>query len=243
MTTVPISQDVRRAPRAVMHQTWSQIVWCHWPIAADAVAAVLPPGLVPELFDGTAWIGLIPFSMSELRLPGRLAPISALAGVGAFGEVNVRTYVIGPDGRSGVWFCTLDADRLLAVLTARVCFGLPYRRARTELVATPEVRHWTSRRRGDGRRAELRAVVAPEPPRPAAPGLETFLIERYALYTSWHGRLARGELTHEPWRVRAAHVKHLVTETVESAGFTPSAEPHVLVGEPVHVTVHPLRLL
>ena len=137
-----------------MRQRWSDIVWCHWPVPVEAVASILPPGLTPETFDGSAWIGLIPFAMSDLRLPGPLAPLSRLLGVGSFGEVNVRTYVTGPDGRTGVWFCTLDADRFLAVATARVAFGLPYRRASTHLEKSSTELAWTSQRRGDGRRAD-----------------------------------------------------------------------------------------
>lgn len=41
--------------------------------------------------------------------------------------MNVRTYVTGPDGERGIWFFTLEADRLAAVLGARLMYGLPYR--------------------------------------------------------------------------------------------------------------------
>jgi len=223
-----------------MRQRWSDIVWCHWPVPVEAVASILPPGLTPETFDGSAWIGLIPFAMSDLRLPGPLAPLSRLLGVGSFGEVNVRTYVTGPDGRTGVWFCTLDADRFLAVATARVAFGLPYRRASTHLEKSSTELAWTSQRRGDGRRAELSVTVADGPSRPASDGLEKFLVERYALYAWWHGRLVRGTLSHQPWRVRSATLLHLDHSTVAAAGVDVDGSPHLLAGEPVDVSVRPL---
>lgn len=224
---------------AIMRQTWSDIIWCHWPVPAAQVAAVLPPGLEPELFDQSAWVGLIPFAMSDLRLPGSLAQLSRLAGVGSFGEVNVRTYVTGPDGRSGVWFCTLDADRLLATVSARLAFGLPYRWARTSLHRDSTSITWRSRRRGDKVRAEVSVIPGPGPSRPAATGLEQFLVERYALYSLWHGHLVRGTLSHQPWTIRPAQLTYLCSETVTAAGFTVSGSPHLLVGDPVHVTVHP----
>ena len=74
-----------------MIQTWSHIIWAHWPVDPSVVASLLPPGLTPETFDGAAWVGLIPFQMSELRLPGALSGLTSLVGVRSFGEVNVRT--------------------------------------------------------------------------------------------------------------------------------------------------------
>ncbi len=100
-------------------------MWCHWPVSPDQVQALLPKGLEPDLFEGSAWVGLIPFVMKDLRLPGPLGVLSKFVRVDRFGEVNVRTYVKGPDGRTGVWFCTLDSDRWLAVKTANIFFGLP----------------------------------------------------------------------------------------------------------------------
>ena len=114
-----------------MRQIWANIVWCHWPVDPAQVAAVLPAGLTPELFDGQAWVGLIPFSMERLRPVGPFGFVTRWLRSSDFGEVNVRTYVTGPDGQTGVWFCTLDADSVAAVATANAAFGLPYRVATT----------------------------------------------------------------------------------------------------------------
>lgn len=229
------------ARRAILRQEWHDIVWCHWPIDPAQVQSLLPEGLTPHLFDGRAWVGLIPFSMRDLRLAGPLGPLSRLARVGNFGEVNVRTYVQGPDGKTGVWFCTLDADQWLSVRVANIAFGLPYRYASTELRRDGDTVTWRSQRRGDGARSEL--VVQPSgiESEAAAVGLEAFLVERYALYTQAFGRLWRGELSHEPWRVRPAQLQHVGIDTVTSAGFLVEGEPHVMVGDPVDVTIYPLR--
>jgi uncharacterized protein YqjF (DUF2071 family) len=179
--------------------------------------------------------------MRDLRLAGPLGPLSRLAGVGNFGEVNVRTYVQGPDGKTGVWFCTLDADQWLSVRVANLAFGLPYRYASTELRRDGDTMTWHSQRRGDGARSELVVRPSTDESQTATSGLETFLVERYALYTHAFGRLWRGELSHEPWRVRPAQLLTVVTETVTAAGFVVEAEPHVMVGDPVDVTIYPLR--
>ena len=224
-----------------MRQIWANIVWCHWPVDPAQVAAVLPAGLTPELFDGQAWVGLIPFSMERLRPVGPFGFVTRWLRSSDFGEVNVRTYVTGPDGQTGVWFCTLDADSVAAVAMANAAFGLPYRVATTNYTERDGVRRWRSTRRRDGAHAALTVTAATESPRPAAPGLEAFLFERYALYTRWHGRILRGELSHEPWRVRPATLDECVHDTVDRAGFRVDGDPHVFVGEPVNVTVYPMR--
>jgi len=224
-----------------MRQIWANIVWCHWSVDPAQVAAVLPAGLTPELFDGQAWVGLIPFSMEQLRPVGPFGFVTRWLRSSDFGEVNVRTYVTGPDGQTGVWFCTLDADSVAAVATANAAFGLPYRVATTNYTERDGVRRWRSARRRDGAHAALTVTAATESPRPAAPGLEAFLFERYALYTRWHGRILRGELSHEPWRVRPATLDECVHDTVDRAGFRVDGDPHVFVGEPVNVTVYPMR--
>jgi len=224
-----------------MRQIWANIVWCHWPVDPAQVAAVLPAGLTPELFDGQAWVGLIPFSMERLRPVGPFGFVTRWLRSSDFGEVNVRTYVTGPDGQTGVWFCTLDADSVAAVAMANAAFGLPYRVATTNYTERDGVRRWRSARRRDGAHAALTVTAATESPRPAAPGLEAFLFERYALYTRWHGRILRGELSHEPWRVRPATLDECVHDTVDRAGFRVDGDPHVFVGEPVNVTVYPMR--
>lgn len=227
--------------RALLRQEWRNIVWCHWPVEPTQVERLLPPGLTPHFFEGQAWVGLIPFTMHDLRLAGPLGPLSRRAGIGNFGEINVRTYVQGPDGKTGVWFCTLDADQWLSVRVANLAFGLPYRYAATHLQLDEDTVAWKSQRRGDGARSELIVRPADEASHLAAAGLEAFLVERYALYTHAFGRLWRGELVHEPWRVRSAELRQVDTETVRAAGFIVDGEPHVMVGETVDVTVYPLR--
>lgn len=156
-------------------------------------------------------------------------------------EVNVRTYVKGPDGKTGVWFCTLDSDDWLAVKTANIAFGLPYRIAKTRFEQTHETMNWTSERKSDLAKVELVVRKTVGLSRDAEPGLEQFLVERYALYTLRRGKLLRGRLEHERWKVKNASLEHVVHETVDSEGIIVSSGAHVLIGEPVEVTVYPLR--
>jgi len=117
--------DARPRVRAFMHQRWHDLLFAHWPVPAPAIASRLPAGLELDTFEGRAWLGVVPFRMSGVRLAG----LPPLPGAGAFPELNLRTYVRRGDVR-GVWFFSLDAASRLAVEAARLGFGLPYFHAR-----------------------------------------------------------------------------------------------------------------
>lgn len=112
-----------------MAMTWEDVLFLHWPVPPEALAGFIPPPLRLDTFDGQAWLGVVPFRMSGIHLRG-LPPIP---GTAAFPEINVRTYAVAPDGRTGVWFFSLDATSRLAVRAARVWFGLPYFDARIRI--------------------------------------------------------------------------------------------------------------
>ncbi|MBV9096410.1 MAG: DUF2071 domain-containing protein, partial [Frankiaceae bacterium] len=102
----------------VMRHRWHSISFLHWRYDVDDVQRHLPDGLTVEPWDGDAWIGLVPF---EMHLGGPAGPRML-----RFPETNVRTYVVGPDGRPGVWFFSLDAASASAVVAARASWQLPY---------------------------------------------------------------------------------------------------------------------
>ena len=75
---------------------WHDLAFLHRPVRAALLRAHLPPGLELDTFDGSAWVALVPFEM-RVGLFG-VPPLPYLT---VFPETNVRTYVIGPDGRTG----------------------------------------------------------------------------------------------------------------------------------------------
>src|SRR5262249_23552411 len=105
-----------------MRQSWIDLTFLHWRIDPQIVRPLVPGSLELDLCDGSAWIGLVPFYIIGLTLPH--AP--AVPWLSHFAETNVRTYVVDPNGRRGVWFFSLDAARLAAVAGARAAFALPY---------------------------------------------------------------------------------------------------------------------
>ena len=104
-----------------MKQGWYDLVYVHFEYPADIVQQMLPEGLQVDTYDGKAWVGLIPFSMRGIGVP-RLPSIPYL---GSFPEVNVRTYVVR-NGVPGVWFFSLDINRILPTVVARTTYKLPY---------------------------------------------------------------------------------------------------------------------
>jgi hypothetical protein len=115
--TCPFTVD-----RPVMRQRWERLTFLHWPFEAADVQRLLPDGLDIETYDSAAWVGLVPFYMRVATPGGQRVPW-----VSNFCETNVRTYVRDHAGRSGIWFFSLDASRLGAVVTARApSYRLPY---------------------------------------------------------------------------------------------------------------------
>jgi uncharacterized protein YqjF (DUF2071 family) len=200
--------------RAVMHQRWENLLFLHWSVEPDLIQRTLPPGLHADTFDGTGWLGLVPFAMRG----GRPTGLPAVAPISNFLELNVRTYVHDDRGVPGVWFYSLDCNQSLAVLIARIFFGLPYQHAKMQADFGPVIDYRSTRR---GTSDEARFVWRPQgPARTAAPGhLEFFLLERYHLYSCRTGQLFRGAVAHQPYEVREAHVDQFSTIPATLAGF------------------------
>src|SRR5882672_4339622 len=189
-----------------MRMTWSELLFAHWPVDAAQVRRRLPRGLELDTFDGRAWLGVVPFQMSDVALRGW----PALPGLSRFPELNVRTYVTR-GAKPGVWFFSLDAASALAVAVAKKWFYLPYFRARMRCAAQGDVVDYASERTHRGAPpAQFRARYGPvSAARHAERGtLEHWLIERYCLYTATpSGRILRGEIDHAPWSLHDARAE------------------------------------
>jgi uncharacterized protein len=190
----------------VMRQTWDRLLFAHWPVAFDALRPLVPATLEIDRYESEAWLGVVPFLMSNVR-PRALPAVPWLS---AFPELNVRTYVtIG--GKAGVYFFSLDAGNPLAVEIARRWFHLPYFRARFSISQAGERMSYRAlRTHSSASIAELDASYRPTGPVYASvPGsLDAFLTERYCLYTTERdGLLLRGEIHHAPWPLQPAEAE------------------------------------
>lgn len=182
-----------------MVQIWHDLLFAHWPISPEVMRQHVPPELPLDIFDGQAWIGIVPFHMSNVR--PRWVP--ALPGLSRFPELNVRTYVVLNE-KPGVYFFSLDAASLPAVWAARAVYHLPYFHARMCVnVAGDKVIYSSRRHSGHAELAAEYHPVAPVRIRERS-SLEYWLSERYCLYTVHRGRVYRGEIHHLPWPLQDA---------------------------------------
>ena len=197
---------------------------------------MLPRGLEVDTFDGLAWVGLVAFEMVDIAPPG----LPAIPRLGTFPETNVRTYVRGPDGSPGVWFASLEAERLLPVVVARTAYRLPYFWSRMLIEDTPAGTRYVSRRRwpaprGVGGPIEVEVDGAIADPSP----LEVFLTARWRLFTASDRYIRSAEVAHPPWPLFAARATEVSVDLISAAGYPrPTGAPHALFspGVPVAVT-------
>jgi uncharacterized protein YqjF (DUF2071 family) len=159
-------------------------------------------------FDGSAWLGAVPFRMSGVMF----RPLPDLPWISAFPELNLRTYV-ECEGKPGVWFFSLDATNLLAVWAARRFFHLPYFRADIDIHQQGTDGFNYSSVRSEGAltfRARYRPTSEVFATTPGS--LESFLTERYCLYAEApDGRLLRSDVHHTQWPLQhaEAEVQHM----------------------------------
>ena len=206
----------RPAGRTVFTQDWQDATFLHWAVDPERVAPLLPTGTVPDVHDGATYVGLIPFRMWRIGLLG--AP--GLPYLGTFAETNVRLYSVDGHGRRGVVFRSLDAERLLPVLTARWAAGLPYLWSRMRIDRVGDVLTYTSRRRWPGPRGAHGRIGVRVGERLADPGpLARFLTARWGL----HRPGARGPVywpnEHPEWPLHSAELLELYESLLVPAGL------------------------
>ena len=227
----------------IMTQSWHDLLFAHWPVPVHALQDLLPHGLEPDLFDRQAWLGVVPFDMTNVAPRG----VPALPWVSAFAELNVRTYV-SVGGKPGVFFFSLDAGNPLAVAAARTLFKLPY------YAAEMQVRRVDGSVAYDSRRTTTRTPPAyftaryrpVAPPAPARQGtLEHFLTERYCLYlVDDMLRMHRLEIHHRPWLLQPAEASIDQNTMAEASGIRlTSAAPLLHYAARQDVLVWPLAAI
>lgn len=254
---IPIEERERQRERPVGRpagfQRWRDLAFLHWSFAPEEVRPLLPAELELDLWEGRAWVGVVPFAM--LDVSPWWAP--SVPGISNFLELNVRTYVHRAGEAPGVWFFSLDAAKAIAVLLARTGWDLPYHFARMDLDREGEAAA------GSGARGEAEVIAyrserlypgptpatlamryrVGEPLGEATPGtFEHFLAERYVLYAKGRRGLRRGRVHHAPYPLHRATLESLEETMVVANGLpAPSGEPHLLFSPGVDVDVFDLE--
>ncbi|GAB3254000.1 YqjF family protein [Arthrobacter pigmenti] len=210
----------------IMDQSWEDAVFLHWRIPVEVSTALLPAGVESDIFDGSAWVGLIGFRMRRAGL-GTLGPVPYF---GNFNEINVRLYSREPDGIRGVVFKTLDASRLAVVVAARAA-GIPYVWSRCSYVRRGAAGHGFTVRRRRGRAATSFAVAA-DTGNVVDDPLSVFLTARFGLHSRLGGKTYYIPNTHTPWPLHPARLTGLDDSLLADAGIDVEGAPESVLYSP-----------
>lgn len=209
----------------------------HWRYPAEVIRPLLPDGLAVHTCDGDAWVGLLPFVMDEVRLPG-MPPLPWLS---RFPETNLRTYVRGPGGHSGIWFFSLDAARLPAVAGARLGLGLPYFWSDMKVTRRENSLVYRGQRRLSGPQGvgyHIEVGMGEAYRDDELTPLDHFLTARYRLYSAMLGRWVAVDVEHPPWPLHRAEVVKLRQNLTQAAGLPdPTGTPLVHASPGVRVRI------
>lgn len=205
---------VLRAP--FMRQSWRDVTFVSWRYERSVLEPMIPPGLVVDEHDGSAWLTLVALRLTGSRLPFT-PPVPVLS---SFAQTNVCTYVVDPDGVPGIWLFSVDAGRLWITAGARLVFGAPYFLAREDIATgrTGRTVRYVGIRHARRPPAACKLVVEPgEVTEPDERDL--WLTHRWHAYTRQAGLLLRHPVSHEPWSLRTANLVSLIETLTVAAGL------------------------
>ncbi|MDA0347288.1 MAG: DUF2071 domain-containing protein [Verrucomicrobia bacterium] len=215
----------------LLSQRWLNLAFIHWEIDPAQLRSKIPAQLEIDLFEGKAWIGIVPFDMKGVTFRG-LPPVSAFSD---FPEINVRTYV-ECEGKKGVWFFSLDVPKQFAVWTARTFFHLPYRRAKVEVIEQGQSVYYSHHMKHCAFEATYKPTQTHQWDKNS---FETWATERYCLYCqSKRGQLYRTEVHHPQWPLEKAEIsfqKNTLLDDFEIGNQHPS----VLFSRSIDVIAYP----
>ncbi len=236
-------RSIQEEPDAtpVIFQTWEDLLFLHWEWDPFEIQASLPPGLFVDTHGAKAYVGLIPFRMSDVRA----SFLPHIPGAANFLELNVRTYVYDQNGRPGVWFYSLDLNHGLGVLLAKTFYSLPYHSATMEAQNKAGLVEFKCQRQTAPDpsqiyyRREAKTVASP-------PGsLPSFLTDRYLLYSfsPRTQKLYSARVFHAPWQLFQAHLGRYDETMLRLNKLNPHLRPpdHRWMGSPVRVKIYPLQ--
>ncbi|RXI96264.1 DUF2071 domain-containing protein [Anaerobacillus alkaliphilus] len=206
----------------IMQQTWKDLLFAHYPISPTILRPMIPSCFTLDTFEGTAWVSVVPFKMSKIRM----RYLSKLPLTPDFAELNVRTYVKFGN-KPGVYFFSLDANSKIAVKAGNQFYHLPYYDADMSINQIEEWVDFKSERIDPrvksglftGKYRPNGEVFTAKPDT-----IEHWLTERYVLYVTNGKNVYEGNIHHNPWPLQPAYADIEVNSVAQSLGI-PIEEP------------------
>jgi hypothetical protein len=247
---VRTSQKPRPLPagRWALTQRWNDLLFVHWPVPARIIEALLPEWLEADLYQGTAWLGVVPFWLDRVKVRG-LPPFSGLHG---FPDLTLRTYVRDRiSGTAGFYCFSMDSSSLLTVAAARLVYRLPYHLAEMKMKARSEREFvFYSRRRLAHPetifKARYRGLGPSRKQVEVHPGsFESYMTERSCLFgTNRGGAPIRANLHYVPWPLEEAEAEIERNDLATAVGIElPQMEPVLHYSRRMAVYVWPVELV
>jgi len=196
---------------------WRDMTFVHYRFAPEVLA---PHAAFPlELYEGSAYVSLVLFSLERMR-PWGSGPLgrALCRPISDHYFLNLRTYVRGPQG-PGIQFLAEWIPNRLSLLLGPSLYGLPYRlgRFQDQRGGAAQTRQTVVSDAGAGGCLELETTAATTTPAACQPGtLAEFLLERYVAYTSHRGVRRYFTVRHAPWQVTEPAEVRCTTALVNS---------------------------
>jgi uncharacterized protein YqjF (DUF2071 family) len=216
-------------------QTLTCTATCHWPLTGEALAALLPDGVEPDLHDGRAWVSVVVSRVEGVRLRGTLPPPVVDGGA----ELVVRA-AVRSGGRPATFILDAAYAGTVVAEAALRLYGRAVERSRISVeLRDGAVAVEAARTRPGGAPAVFHALLEPgagaaagaAPPAPHS--LAAFLHDRFLVVALRRdGSLASAEQHRPPWALREVHAT-VELETLLPAALAGAAPAAAFVGEAV----------
>lgn len=207
------------------YQEWNDALFIHFKVDKTLLQDLIPDGLNIDTHEGQAYIPVVAFRMEKIR-PRLLPSVSFISN---FYEINVRTY-IDMDGKKGVYFLNIEAEKRLSAWVARTLSGLPYEKS--TILRTPQS-YINHNRTKD---YTLQAQFNVDDHITTKSSLDIWLTERYCLYLPQNHEMIRYDIHHVEWplfQVNCNELKldyqisnkiHLKDNNVHSLHYSPGVQ-------------------
>lgn len=182
----------------IYYQEWNNAVFLHWEIPFQTLRQLVPKPLELDNFEGKYYVSVVVFTMEKIR-PKYLPSVSFLSD---FEEINVRTYV-QKDGKKGVYFLSIEAEKWLSAFVAKSLSGLPYekseiQRTENQCISTNKAKSFHL-----NINFEIGETLQQKT------DLDLWLTERYCLFLDLGKNLYRYDIHHEEWEIKSLKINHL----------------------------------
>lgn len=202
------------------YQEWNRLLFMHWKVDTAVLEPLIPAGTTLDTFEGKAWLSIVPFSMQKIRLKH----LPAFKPVSDFHEINVRTYVT-KDGKPGVFFLNIEAEKKLSAWLSRRLSGLPYEKASISRKQENGLQLFASSNKSKQYHLDIGYEIGDI--RKNKTPLDIFLTERYCVYAPLKGELYRYNVHHVAWplhevKIQSLDLRYLAGNLMLTAGTPPT---------------------